>query len=187
MSIDATPADGGNRQTPRIPSARSDPHGRHTWLSVARARGQSIQHSRSGACFALGLPLHYGLLAPVLLAAGLGFAWIGISFHAFLVLLLYGVVTTAYSVYLKTRPLVDVFTLAGLYAIRILAGGAAGLGHSAALDATLLTRLATLWFAVVLGVGCLALAGRRLRARRSPDAARAGSTPALDLAGGQVE
>src|SRR4051812_5873009 len=76
--------------------------------------------------FASGnLQLHYGALGPVLLVVGLSFAWLAISFQTFLLLLLYAVVTTAYSVYLKTRPLVDVFTLAGLYTIRILAGGVA--------------------------------------------------------------
>ena len=36
------------------------------------------------------------------------------------------------------------------------------LPHATAFDATILTRLATLWFAVVLGLGCLALARRRI-------------------------
>jgi 4-hydroxybenzoate polyprenyltransferase len=40
-------------------------------------------------------------------------------------LLVYVAVTSAYSVYLKKRPLVDVFTLAGLYSIRVLTGGVA--------------------------------------------------------------
>jgi 4-hydroxybenzoate polyprenyltransferase/phosphoserine phosphatase len=76
--------------------------------------------------FASGdLPLSYGVLGPILLGAGLACAWIAISVHAFFMLLIYVLVTTAYSVYLKTRPLVDVFTLAGLYSIRILAGGVA--------------------------------------------------------------
>jgi len=44
----------------------------------------------------------------------------------------------------------------------LLVRGAARLDGSTALDATLLTRLATLWFAVLLGLGCLALARRRL-------------------------
>jgi glycosyltransferase 2 family protein len=43
--------------------------------------------------------------------------------------------------------------------------GAARLERSVAVDATLLTRLATLWFAVLLGLGCLVLARRRVRAR----------------------
>ncbi len=47
----------------------------------------------------------------------------------------------------------------------LLVLGAARLDKSVALDATLLTRLATLWFAVLLGVGCLVAARRRVRAR----------------------
>lgn len=47
-----------------------------------------------------------------------------------------------------------------------LVSGAAQLDRSTAVDATLLTRLATLWFAVGLGVVCLAAARRRVRARR---------------------
>jgi 4-hydroxybenzoate polyprenyltransferase len=41
------------------------------------------------------------------------------------VLALYLVVTTAYSFYLKKKPIMDVFVLAGLYTLRILAGGIA--------------------------------------------------------------
>lgn len=47
----------------------------------------------------------------------------------------------------------------------LLVLGAAHLERSVAVDATLLTRLATLWFAVLLGLGCLVLARRRIRAR----------------------
>lgn len=47
-----------------------------------------------------------------------------------------------------------------------LVSGAAQLDRSTALDATLLTRLATLWFAVFLGLGCLWLARRAVRLRR---------------------
>jgi uncharacterized protein (TIRG00374 family) len=46
-----------------------------------------------------------------------------------------------------------------------LVHGAAQVGRSSAVDATLLTRLATLWFAVGLGLICLAFARRRVRAR----------------------
>lgn len=46
-----------------------------------------------------------------------------------------------------------------------LVRGATRLDRSTALDATLLTRLATLWFAVLLGVVCLAATRRRIRAR----------------------
>jgi glycosyltransferase 2 family protein len=47
-----------------------------------------------------------------------------------------------------------------------LVEGAAKLDPSTAVAATLLTRLATLWFAVIIGVGLLAVARRRI-ARRS--------------------
>jgi len=40
-------------------------------------------------------------------------------------LLLYGVMTTAYSIYFKQKLMVDVLCLAGLYTLRIAAGGAA--------------------------------------------------------------
>jgi uncharacterized protein (TIRG00374 family) len=46
-----------------------------------------------------------------------------------------------------------------------LVTGQAKLSRALALDATLLTRLATLWFAVAIGLGCLALARRRVRGR----------------------
>ena len=51
----------------------------------------------------------------------------------------------------------------------LLVHGAARLDGSTALDATLLTRLATLWFAVILGLVCLAVARRRVRARGRDD------------------
>lgn len=44
----------------------------------------------------------------------------------------------------------------------LLVGSAAALDRATALDATLLTRLATLWFAVALGLVCLAFARRRI-------------------------
>lgn len=49
----------------------------------------------------------------------------------------------------------------------LLVTSAAHIDEATALDATLLTRLATLWFAVVLGLGFLALARARI-ARRPP-------------------
>jgi uncharacterized protein (TIRG00374 family) len=58
-----------------------------------------------------------------------------------------------------------------------LVRGATGLDRSAAVDATLLARLATLWFAVGLGLICLALARRRIRARQAI-AAPGGARPA---------
>ncbi len=58
-----------------------------------------------------------------------------------------------------------------------LVRGQARLDRSAAVDATLLTRLATLWFAVGLGLICLAIARRRIRAREAI-AAGEGARPA---------
>lgn len=49
-----------------------------------------------------------------------------------------------------------------------LVRGASKLAPSTAVAATLLTRLATLWFAVLLGVIFLALAKRRIRSRAVP-------------------
>jgi glycosyltransferase 2 family protein len=46
--------------------------------------------------------------------------------------------------------------------IILLVNGATGLDRATAFDATLLTRLATLWFAVLLGVVCLAFARARI-------------------------
>ena len=46
--------------------------------------------------------------------------------------------------------------------ILLLVGSGARLSHATAFDATILTRLATLWFAVLLGLGCLALVRRRI-------------------------
>jgi uncharacterized protein (TIRG00374 family) len=45
----------------------------------------------------------------------------------------------------------------------LLVQGSARLDRATAVDATLLTRLATLWFAVLLGLGCLAIARARIR------------------------
>jgi uncharacterized protein (TIRG00374 family) len=48
----------------------------------------------------------------------------------------------------------------------LLVRWATRLDGAMAFDATLLTRLATLWFAVLLGLGCLVIARRRVQARR---------------------
>ncbi len=66
-----------------------------------------------------GIALGGGLLlASLCIAAFLPPMFLG-------VLLLYIVTTTAYSFYLKRKLLVDVFTLAGLFTLRIIAGAAA--------------------------------------------------------------
>lgn len=67
----------------------------------------------SGTWMAGGL-----LVAGVLIAALLGPAF-------FLVMLGYYVLTTGYSLYLKRKMVIDICVLAGLYTVRIVAGGAA--------------------------------------------------------------
>ena len=57
----------------------------------------------------------------------------------------------------------------------LLVEGAAQLDRAAAVDATLLTRLATLWFAVLLGLICLAIA--RARIARIGKIAKPAQTP----------
>lgn len=69
------------------------------------------------------LPLHIGLIAaPLLMLAGFA---LGAVVGALPVLLLYAAVSCAYSLWLKSLPLVDVFVLAALYNLRLLAGGIA--------------------------------------------------------------
>ena len=76
--------------------------------------------------FASGaLPLRYGtFMAPALLLAGLVISLI-LGWPFVLVMAGYYVTTTAYSFNLKRRLVVDICTLAGLYTLRIVAGGAA--------------------------------------------------------------
>ncbi len=76
--------------------------------------------------FAAGdIPILHGFwLAPGLFLAGFAIAlFLGAQFV--LIMLAYYVITTAYSLYLKRKLVVDVATLGGLYTMRIVAGGAA--------------------------------------------------------------
>jgi 4-hydroxybenzoate polyprenyltransferase len=88
--------------------------------------------------------LHEGFLLSVLLLTG-GLAlsvWFGFGG----IVLLYAATSIAYSVRLKEMPLVDVFMLAGLYTIRLVAGGIAT-GH-----------LLTMWLFNVSAFSFLSLA-----------------------------
>ena len=89
--------------------------------------GADRAHPRKRARpFAAGaLPLAQGgLMVPALVAAGLTVALpLGAGFVA--VLGLYLVVTTAYSLYFKRQMVIDICVLAGLYTLRIFAGGEA--------------------------------------------------------------
>jgi 4-hydroxybenzoate polyprenyltransferase len=66
-----------------------------------------------------------GLLALVLALAGVGVAAVFLPARFTALLVLYLAAAAAYSAYFKRLVLVDVFLLAGLYTLRILAGGAA--------------------------------------------------------------
>ena len=75
--------------------------------------------------FASGaLPLTFGVLGPMLLAAGIAIPAL-VSLEAALVIAFYAALSVAYSARLKERPLVDVFILATLYTVRLFAGGLA--------------------------------------------------------------
>jgi len=82
--------------------------------------------------FALGVlsPLAGVAVAGLLLAASLVVAWwVATEFLAWL--LVYFVITVAYTFVLKRKEIVDVLSLAALYTLRIIAGGAAvGVGAS---------------------------------------------------------
>lgn len=71
------------------------------------------------------LPVAVGTaLVPVLLAAGLLVA--GLLGWAFAgVIAFYFIMTMTYSLYLKRKPIIDICVLAGLYTLRIIAGGEA--------------------------------------------------------------
>ncbi|MEQ9316233.1 MAG: UbiA family prenyltransferase [Henriciella sp.] len=79
--------------------------------------------------FASGaLPIKTGIwMAPLLLLAGFGLAAWQLPAVFFLVLTGYYALTLSYSFFLKRKIMIDVFTLAGLYTIRVIAGAAATL------------------------------------------------------------
>lgn len=81
-----------------------------------------LHPSKSRRPFASGiLPLQVGILAtPLLLFMAFAVGW---TIHAFPVLLCYAALSIAYSLWLKAQPLIDVFLLAALYGLRLLAGG----------------------------------------------------------------
>jgi len=92
-------------------------------LDLNNDRLHAIKKMRPFARGDLSIP--FGLtLAAVLLAGSAGVSlWLPGPFQA--VLGVYYVLTLCYSLFLKRRLLLDVFTLGGLYAIRVLAGSAA--------------------------------------------------------------
>lgn len=76
--------------------------------------------------FAAGtLSIKQGLMIALLLLISIATLCLLLPTSFVLIILLYFTITMAYSLYLKTRPLLDVFTLAGLYTVRVIAGALA--------------------------------------------------------------
>ena len=77
--------------------------------------------------FASGtLSIHLGLFGhPVLILGSFFLAWISLPSSFLIILIFYALTTITYSIYLKKLMMVDVLTLAGLYTLRVLAGGVA--------------------------------------------------------------
>ena len=72
--------------------------------------------------FASGrLPISFGAAGPLLMLTGITIGFT-LSLSTGLLIVGYIALSMAYSAYLKTQPLVDVFTLSGLYTLRLLAG-----------------------------------------------------------------
>ena len=92
-------------------------------LDLRHDRVHPTKHRRPLAAGKVHL-VHGALLAPALLLAA-AITALALPWSFLLVLGCYYALTTAYSVYLKRQPVMDVLTLAGLYGIRVYAGAVA--------------------------------------------------------------
>ena len=88
---------------------------------LAADRQHAKKRSRPFASGALPLTIGF-VAAPLLVLAGIV---LGHLAGALPVLACYAAISVGYSFYFKSRPLVDVFLLAGLYTIRVIGGGVA--------------------------------------------------------------
>jgi 4-hydroxybenzoate polyprenyltransferase len=93
-------------------------------LDLQSDRAHPRKRLRPFAAGELSVPVGVALAA-LLLLLGLGAAALGTSTEFVGVLLVYLLVTTAYSWRLKREPVLDVFVLAALYVLRVIGGGAA--------------------------------------------------------------
>ncbi len=93
-------------------------------LDLEADRAHPHKRLRPFAAGALQIPTGLALL-PVLLGLGLGTSLALLPPEFTLTLVGYLLLTSAYSLYLKAKLLLDVFLLAGLYTLRVLAGGVA--------------------------------------------------------------
>lgn len=93
-------------------------------LDVQSDRAHSSKKSRPFAAGELSFPV--GIVTSVVLAVGsLMVAWLMLGTSFGIVLAMYALTTFAYTVWLKRVVLVDVFVLAGLYGLRLIAGAVA--------------------------------------------------------------
>lgn len=98
-------------------------------LDLRADRSHPRKRARPFASGALPIQSGIWLLSGLSLAGLAVGSFLGAGFVALLVL--YQVTTTAYSLILKRRAVIDICTLAGLYTLRIVAGGVAtGIGLS---------------------------------------------------------
>lgn len=87
-------------------------------------RRHPVKKHRPIASGALSLRAGW-MTAPLLLLAGLSFGWFLVSPELAGVLLLYGLLTSGYTFYLKRKVMLDVLILAGLYTLRLYGGAVA--------------------------------------------------------------
>ena len=92
-------------------------------LDLASDRSHPRKRTRPFASGAVPLRLGAGLGLALLCLAVLASTLLGSGFLA--VILLYALMTTAYSLSLKQQPILDITTLAALYTLRIIAGAMA--------------------------------------------------------------
>lgn len=91
-------------------------------LDLAADRAHPHKRRRPFACGAL--PVAWGpVLVAGLLLFGFGLSLAALPWAFSGLLLLYALLTSLYSFWLKRKVMIDVFLLAGLYTLRILAGG----------------------------------------------------------------
>src|SRR5262249_51982557 len=92
-------------------------------LAADRAHPRKRQRPFASGALALANGL---AMVPLLFLLG---AWLGVISGAWPALVLYAVLSLAYTIRLKELPLIDVFILAALYTIRLFGGGEAS-GHA---------------------------------------------------------
>jgi|KBSMisStaDraftv2_1062788.scaffolds.fasta_scaffold110433_2 4-hydroxybenzoate polyprenyltransferase/phosphoserine phosphatase len=93
-------------------------------LDIESDRRHPRKRFRPFAAGDVSIPAGVGL-SVVLLAAAFAVSVVGLSWKSAGVLLIYLVLTTSYSMALKSKPVVDVFLLTALYVLRVVAGGVA--------------------------------------------------------------